>query len=393
MTYKSILLPFTFYLFSFILTTLPSWGQTGSLSPYSRYGIGDLLQEGFTNQSGMGGIGAGLSSYDHINFINPASYVADTATIFEFGARGEIRQLELGDETSTQNSASFSHFSLGFPIIKNKLSAALGLLPYSSVGYNIVVEDKNVPNIGNVSYKYEGVGGINKVFVGAGLKLSKHLSGGINVSYLFGTYENVKSVEFPTGTNYFNSRYINGITVKGFYFNYGLLYEATLKNNLNFKAGLTGALSTKVSAANNQFYYNYVISSFGGEIVKDSIYSEKEQNGSIKMPGQVKFGFTFSKSKWLAGADFSYSNWDKYESFNSKDDLKNSYIINAGGERKAGKLVYRIGGRYAKTYLNLKNTQLDDYGVTFGIGLLKSSPKRPPSSINLSVELGAKRYA
>lgn len=69
--------------------TLLSTAQTGSLSPYSRYGIGDILPEGFTTNSSMGGIGAGILSGNQINFINPASYAFDTITIFDFG--GERR--------------------------------------------------------------------------------------------------------------------------------------------------------------------------------------------------------------------------------------------------------------------------------------------------------------
>ena len=49
--------------------------QTGSISPYSRYGIGDINPEGFSHQRGMGGIGAAVSSPNNINFINPAIHL------------------------------------------------------------------------------------------------------------------------------------------------------------------------------------------------------------------------------------------------------------------------------------------------------------------------------
>ena len=389
MTNKSRKAPFNILLLILLLNWMQGDCQTGSLSPYSRYGIGDILQEGFTHQNGMGGIGAGLSSPYNINFVNPASYVADTATLFEFGARGEVRQLSINNQSTTLNSASFSYFSLAFPIVKHKVSAAFGLLPFSSVGYNIEVDQKDIPNIGTVRTKYEGLGGFNKFFFSAGFRLSKSFSAGINASYLFGTIENVKSVEFPFSTNYYNSRYINGVTAKGFYFNYGVLYEKELKNNLQIKAGLTGSLSTKINATNNQYYYNYVISSFGGEIVKDSVYNEKVEQGKIRMPDYFRLGVTIGKpSEWLAGADFSYQNWENFKNFEANDTLKNSYTLNVGGERRTKKLIYRLGGRYTKTYLNLNETQLDDYGVTVGIGIQKLLPKRPPSAINIAIEVG-----
>ncbi|MBK6642039.1 MAG: hypothetical protein IPG39_12845 [Bacteroidetes bacterium] len=106
MIYKKL---FVFVLFLMVLTT-KGISQTGSISPYSRYGIGDVLPEGFTYQLGMGGIGAALISPNQINFINPASLAYDTITIFDFAANGEIRRLERNTQNSTLNSASFFLF-------------------------------------------------------------------------------------------------------------------------------------------------------------------------------------------------------------------------------------------------------------------------------------------
>jgi hypothetical protein len=46
--------------------------QTSTLSPYSRFGVGDLLFSGFANQRSMGGTGIGSVSANRINFLNPA---------------------------------------------------------------------------------------------------------------------------------------------------------------------------------------------------------------------------------------------------------------------------------------------------------------------------------
>lgn len=368
--------------------TLLSTAQTGSLSPYSRYGIGDILPEGFTNNSSMGGIGAGILSGNQINFINPASYAFDTITIFDFGVRGEIRRLERNSLSSTLNSASFSHFSLAFPVWKHKIGMNLGLLPFSSVGYNINVFNE-VQNIGTVKYIYEGSGGFNKAYLGAGVKITKNLSAGVNASYIFGTIQNKKSIEFPYSTNYFNSRYINDVTAKGVYMNYGVMYHKPLSNDHFFTAGITGSLSTGINAVNTQNSYNYSISVFGGEIIKDSIYDEKEKSGKIRMPDYYRGGVSFGKNGvWLAGLDFSYNNWEQFRNFEAKDSLKNSFETNLGGEYKTKKFVYRAGTRFSKTYLSLNNTQLNDYSVSLGIGILRLFPKRPPSTINLGIEAG-----
>ena len=363
--------------------------QTSSISPYSRFGIGDIVPEGFSIQSGMGGIGAAYFSSTNINFINPACYVADTNAIFDVGARGEIRKISNSERSNTLNSATFSHLALAFPIKKNKISGSFGLLPFSSVGYN-VVDIQDTAGLQNVRYEYQGKGGFNKFYVGTGFNIGKRLSAGVNFSYLFGTIEQIKNVEFPEQQFYYSSRYVNGVTARGFYLNYGLLYNIGVKNGLEWRAGVTGSLSTKVNAENNIFYYNYSISPVsGGEIVKDSVINEQVTRGSIRLPQYVRGGLTITKpSKWLLGADFSFYDWSQYENFGSNDPLNNNYGIGIGYERYREASAYRAGIKYGTSYLNPKNTELTEYGVSVGASFKKSFSKKPPTIISLSLEAG-----
>ena len=61
--------------------------QSGSNSPYSRYGFGQLSDQSFGNSKAMGGIAYGLRNGYQINAANPASYSAvDSLTfLFDFG--------------------------------------------------------------------------------------------------------------------------------------------------------------------------------------------------------------------------------------------------------------------------------------------------------------------
>lgn len=370
-----------------------SSGQTSTYSPYSRFGIGEIASEAFSIQSGMGGIGAAVRSPYFINFINPASYVADTNTVFDFGARGEIRNLKSQNGSNTLGTATFSHFALAFPMVKNKLSGSFGLLPYSSTGYDVVDKQNtsiDTSSINQVQYEYQGKGGYNKLYFGMGFQITKKLSAGANFSYLFGTIDQIKSVEFPDGQFYYGSRYVNGVTVRGFYINYGLMYDLGERNGLQWNAGLTGSLSTKVTAQNNIFYYNYSISPIsGGEIVKDSVINEQRTNGSIRLPQYVRGGLSVSKSnKWMLGADFAYYDWSNYRNFDTKDPLTNNYAASIGYERYQEWSAFRAGFKYGTSYVNLQNTQLSEYGLTLGMSLKKSFSKRPPTLISFAVEAG-----
>src|SRR6187549_1750610 len=62
-------------------------------SPYSRYGLGDMVPQTNIVSRGMGGFSAGFSDYQSINFVNPASYANLKTTIFDIGFEVDRRTL------------------------------------------------------------------------------------------------------------------------------------------------------------------------------------------------------------------------------------------------------------------------------------------------------------
>ena len=50
----------------------------GTFTPYSMFGVGDLVRPGTSLNRGMGGIGVGLRDNRFINYLNPASASART---------------------------------------------------------------------------------------------------------------------------------------------------------------------------------------------------------------------------------------------------------------------------------------------------------------------------
>ena len=57
-----------------LLSTLPLFCIAQENSPYSRYGVGNLVPAGNILNRGMGGISAGYTDPATINSINPATY-------------------------------------------------------------------------------------------------------------------------------------------------------------------------------------------------------------------------------------------------------------------------------------------------------------------------------
>ena len=63
-------------------------------SPYSRYGLGDIVPSQNILNRGMGGVSAAYSDFHTVNFINPASYSKLKYTTFDFGLELDNRTLK-----------------------------------------------------------------------------------------------------------------------------------------------------------------------------------------------------------------------------------------------------------------------------------------------------------
>ena len=422
------------FLSLFLLTTVLSNAQRATVSPYSRYGIGELQPASFVNQTGMGGIGIATYNSDRLNFINPASYSFDTITAFDAGIRGEVSQLKTSSIAQTANGVNISYLAFGFPVVKNKWGTSLGVIPYSNMGYDIVAQETD-PQLGQVNYKFKGDGGITRFYLGnayapfsnlAGkfyksekykkliadhdtVQIKKHenrfaalkgLSIGINASWLFGSLNTTRSVEFTEAPTSYNTRIINTTSLGDLYLEFGLLYTYKMKKEKFFNVGITGAMSSDIRSKYNSFWYNYT--STGGlyETVIDTVQYIADQEGNTTIPLYYSGGIATGKTgKWLLGLDFTMQDWNKFQSFGSDDNLKNSYNVALGGEwipnkkgfRFTQKIQYRLGGHFTKTYLDLNNTAINDYGVAIGFGIPLINKDRIQKAVfQLGFEAGQK---
>lgn len=422
------------FLFLFLASSVLLNAQRATVSPYSRYGIGELSPLQTVTQGGMGGIGNAIYSGDRVNLINPAAYAFDTITTFEAGIKGEISSLKTSSNSQTANGVNIGFLGFAFPVIKNKWGASLGLMPYSNVGYNVNNEAPDA-QLGNVRYTFKGDGGLSRFYIGnayapfsnlAGkfytsekykklvadndtVEIKKHqkrfntlkgLSLGFNASWLFGSLNATRSLEFTESPSSYNTRISNTTSAGDFYFNFGLLYTYKMKNEKFFNVGLSGAMSSDVRSKFNSFWYNYT--STGGiyETIIDTVQYVSDQEGNITIPAYYSGGIALGKAgKWLLGADFTMQQWSKFKSFSINDSLNDSYNIALGGEwtpnRKglkfAEKIQYRFGGHYTKTYVNLKNTDINDYGIALGFGIPVINKDRiQKATFQLGFELGQK---
>ena len=118
----------------FFLFTLVSFAQQATSSPYSFYGIGDVKFKGTAENRAMGGLTI-FSDSIHLNFQNPASYPALKYTTFSIGGSYLTTKLKTSSQEENARRSAMDYLAVGIPM--GKLGAGFGLMPYSSVGYNI----------------------------------------------------------------------------------------------------------------------------------------------------------------------------------------------------------------------------------------------------------------
>ena len=369
--------------------------QTTVSSPYSRYGLGKLQNSNQAFNMSMGGIGYGIRNSSLVNFSNPASYnCADTLSfVFETGVYSNFSALKTKDLQQNKNYTSISYLLFGFPVNK-WWGVGLGVLPYSNVGYKIS-DEQTIENVGKTDFLYEGSGGLNKVFIGNSFKLFKNFSLGVNASYLFGSLVNTRTVTFPDSGSFFNFKIKNITNVSDFSFNYGLQYVIPIKKVNSLTFGLVFSNSQKIGATKDKLGIRFVPQTGGGITIKDTTDFTSDLKGDIVIPTSIGGGLVFKKTeKILVGIDVNWQNWSNYSTFGEKDSLKNSMDIAIGSQfiptsnnssSYFKKIAYRLGARYGKSYLQLKESQLSEYAVSFGFTF---PLRKTRSTINLAFELG-----
>lgn len=379
----------TICMIAFFATILKAEGQKLTSSPYSRYGIGDLYRPHFSLQYGLGGASAAITNPAFINVSNPASYAWADLTVFETGIRSNTNRIQSSQSNQWTNNSTLGYIAFALPFTKH-WGFAFGLLPYSGVGYRIFDSQYN-NNLGTVSYQYVGSGGINRVFLGNAIKIKNKLALGFNASYLFGNMSKERTIFIRT-INSYNSYVKEEILVSDFYFDAGLQFKTPVSNSKewNMAIGAAYSLRDNINAQYTQLAYAY-----SGSTIKDTALFLLDSTGVLSIPKKITAGIAFDKGeKWLYTVDYSMQNWSEFRWFGNNDSLQNITQLVAAvqycPERYAinnffKSMQYRMAIRVANTPYVVKETAINEYGITFGIGI---PLRRSRSTVNLGIEIG-----
>jgi hypothetical protein len=221
-----------------------------SLSPYSRYGIGDLLLPSSTRNFSMGNLGIGLYDGTTINRLNPASYADLRITTFDVSGFGVYSMQKSNVNSTNVGTAGFHNASMGFANRKG-FGIVAGLAPVSSNGYNVVLQDSIFQDTAYKGYTttYNANGGLNQFYLGAGVRFFNRLNVGANLNFAFGATNFTTTTDFADN-NFLSVNVDKRVTLSGLMPQFGVQYGDTLR--LRKEVERTKIIEADIRAADDE---------------------------------------------------------------------------------------------------------------------------------------------
>jgi hypothetical protein len=398
-------------------------GQFNTYSPYTRFGLGDLSKNGFGQNLAMGGTGLAIHQDNRINYLNPASSAAldSTSVYFDFGANAFFNQYQFEDTrsddapdiTNSWWNMNFHHVVFGSSMGKY-MGFTAGIVPYSSIGYNIKQEYNDFTTGTALDTYYAGEGGVMNFFLGTSVKLFDRVSAGITMNYLMGKLTRERQVAFPMNPEAFsNTSSREEFDLRKAVFSLGLQYREDFDDKFFFSVG--GVYDFKAEAnveqkfrVENSIYVSEPIFVNDSTII-NPVYdlSSDTIDGDFIIPQRIGLGFAVGiPDKLVVTGDYYMQDWTgSLSGENYRTAPSSSFHFGAEYTPDVNALrgylnyiSYRLGGFYSNSYLSVRKPvpepgstsdfyQLKDYGITFGVGL---PVKTLRSSINVAFTLGTR---
>ena len=376
----------------FIFITAFSYAQEGTTSPYSFYGIGIQKFKGTAENRAMGGLSV-MSDSIHLNIQNPAGVASLRLVNYSVGASHKYVTQKNATESQKASATSLDYIVVGVPM--GKFGGSFGLVPYTAVGYKLQSIDSTTTT------QSSGEGGLNRAFVTLAYNITPKLSVGVETNYNFGNVENTiftKTDEIELG-----SREINKSDIIGFSFNFGAAYKTMVSQNLELSTSMSYTPGTNFVSENSRELSTIVILPSGLPIASETLNFD-EPNTEFTYPSQISIGAGIGKPKnWYLGLE--YTNQKTSNFMNRHVELDNSLAnvkyINASKFKLGGfyipnynsignywkRIVYRAGIRYEGSGINIVGQDINEFGISFGVGLPAG---KLFSNVNLGFEIGSR---
>lgn len=393
----------------------------------------------------MGGVGLSSSHTDFINNVNPALLHAnknlnlDSAggnkhSVFDASMLLTLQNSRTSNSSMTNISANFNYFSYAVPLpfsseskLHNRWTTNIGLQQFTKVNYRATYRSA-ISGGGpgdSAIYAYSGTGGLYQLYWGNGIDISRNLSIGLQLSYIFGNRTDESIIQFIIPPSQQNQTLLsqksnhNAIQVKP-----GIVYRKQISrgrernpDNEREDRKIFKKEADKETYFNIGLVYDIFTAVHGKQIQsalqRDSLNRALSTNTldtinvKVKIPSVYRMGISFDRPRsWSIGTDFSYSPWTNYSGFDKISKFSNSFTIAVGGERYLSSLskrnryedgarkIIRAGFTYTKMPFIINNSQVNDISMSIGASIpLTGGQKRlagsaPPTKLNLALVVG-----
>lgn len=376
-------------LVSFLAATSTLVASNGSV--YSRFGVGEISTFMSGRTAGMGGSGIALLTDGYINSVNPAALGRLTRTQYEADFQYQGFAINDGTASSYLSSGNFQEAMLAFPVYHDYgMSFAFGITPFSRTAYSVKSNDTQAGQ--EITQSFDGNGGLTSAQLSFSLSPHRDLYLGLTSHYLFGTVNRRQQLAFA-GTGYFASDETRSVSMKGFAFTLGAVYNGvdvalgvSKEKNLNVAATI---FSGSNLSATEHLIENYVSSRETTDV----------QSGTVKIPIGFGLGVAYLlQEQAILTGDLRIQSWDNYSYLGTHPaEIRNSIRFGVGAEfipsRTIGEsfykqVTYRVGSYLNSSYLKVNNEPINEYFVTGGVGLPVFFIPTSEARLNISLEYG-----
>lgn len=386
---KRILLAFL------IFSALSLSAQNGTVSPYSAFGLGEFRSIRTVENQSMGGI-TFFSDSIHLNLNNPAALgKLGLATYTGSLSRKQIK-METATEKQGVSVTNMEYFALAIPLSTQHAGLAFGLKPFSSVGYTLEDLQTNASGA-NVLNEYTGEGGLNQVFLAVGVELLPKVHFGAMSNFYFGLLKN-KRVQVTDGIAYgtLDERESN---VSGFDFNLALSYSPNITEKLSVYTTVRAQTQANLISKNNRKIGTFV--PLTGTDIETEVVDLAADNllkPTLNVPTTYSFGLGIGENRhWMIGGEYSMQQFSDFSN-PFLDDINIGYqdasTVAVGGfwvpdfteiDNYFRRVTYRAGVRMENTGFLVNNQEINNFGITFGMGLPLGFEY---SNLNVGFEVG-----
>ncbi|MBP7103400.1 MAG: hypothetical protein KBA86_09160 [Bacteroidales bacterium] len=370
----------------FFAITAVCLSQNNTLSPYSRYGYGELQSQSFAATQSMGGLGYGIRDKRNINPMNPASYTSIDSLTFmmDIGVSGVVDGLNTGDASFTQFTGNLDYVAFQFPLWKF-MAVSFGILPYSSVGYDYTSTSTQDPyeepdSLLSVKQSFYGTGGFTQVYLGLSFDILNRVAIGINGRYMFGNIKHIRQVTFPEENLYVGTTQTTALYSNSFLCDLGLQYHQPIGND-ELVIGGTYAFKLPMNITSQ-------ITTITNTTVTDDTKNDFDYPQTIGVGASYRIG-----EMVLVGADYSWQNFKDTRYYGSTDALANrskcaigiEYVPKVNSKKYYETMCYRLGANYSNSYVKVNGAYYNEFAITMGIGFPLFSSL---TTLNLLLEYG-----